>query len=84
MPILAPGFRELNHKRITQLAKEGLSPQTIAGVIRDETQSDVKLNAADIRSYLKIQDYASKRMLISQRTMRALRREQQSLNIVPV
>ncbi|KRP70931.1 hypothetical protein TX24_08910 [Pseudomonas lactis] len=48
MPILAPGFRELNHKRITQLAKEGLSPQTIAGVIRDETQSDVKLNAADI------------------------------------
>lgn len=83
MPILAPGFRELNHKRINQLAQDGLSPQKIAGVIREETQSDVKLNAADIRSYLKIQVAASKRMLISKRTMRSLQGEQQPLDILP-
>lgn len=83
MPILAPGFRELNHKRINQLAKDGLSPQMIAGVIREETQSDVKLSAADIRSYLKIQEAASKRMLIRKRTMRSLQGEQQPLDILP-
>lgn len=83
MPILAPGFRELNHKRINQLAQDGLSPQKIAGVIREETQSDVKLDAADICSYLKIQEAASKRMLISKRTMRSLQGEQQPLDILP-
>lgn len=83
MPILAPGFREKNHKRINQLAKDGLSPQMIADVIREETQSNVKLNAADIRSYLKIQEAASKQMLIRKRTMCSLQGVQQPLDILP-
>ncbi|NMG31836.1 hypothetical protein [Aromatoleum evansii] len=77
MPILAPLFREVNHNRIDQLHEAGLTPQTIASVICDETKSQVKLTASDVRSYLKVQDAAAKQMLISQRTMRALLKEPQ-------
>ncbi|MGQ7860236.1 hypothetical protein ACUN0G_13200 [Pseudomonas sp. 32A] len=70
MPVLAPLFREINYSRITQLDEAGMSAQTIANIIRDETDSQVKLTPSDIRSYLKIQDVASERMLITKPTMK--------------
>ena len=78
MPLLAPLFREMNHNRINQLHKSGLSPQSIASVICDETKSQIRLTVSDIRSYLKVQEAAAGQMLISQRTMRALLGESQS------
>ncbi|AZE39150.1 hypothetical protein C4K06_6162 [Pseudomonas chlororaphis subsp. aureofaciens] len=70
MPVLAPLFREINYSRITQLDEAGMSPQTIVSIIRDETDSEVKLTPADIRSYLKIQNVASEQMLITKPTMK--------------
>ncbi|MDR6680169.1 hypothetical protein [Pseudomonas oryzihabitans] len=70
MPLFAPVFREVNYARITQLDQTGMTPQTIAHIIRDETQSEVRLTPADIRSYLKVQGAASKRMLISKPAMK--------------
>ncbi len=70
MPVLAPLFREINYSRITQLDEKGMSPQTIVSIIRDETDSQVKLTPADIRSYLKIQGVASEQMLITKPTMK--------------
>lgn len=77
MPLLAPLFREVNHNRIKQLHDADLSPQSIASIICDETKSQVKLTASDVRSYLKVQDAAAAQMLIGQRTMRALLKETQ-------
>lgn len=69
MPVLAPLFREINYSRITQLDEAGMSAQTIAKIIRDEN-SELKITPADIRSHLKIQDVASKQMLITKPTMK--------------
>lgn len=73
MPLLAPAFRELNFHRINQLSGADLSPSTIAGVINDETNHALRITAADVRSYLKIQAAASKQMLVSSKATRAIK-----------
>jgi hypothetical protein len=69
---MSPWFRDRNYARIIQLDNAGYSPQTIAGIINDESESQVKYTASDIRGYLKVQADASKRMLISKRNLQAV------------
>lgn len=71
MPIMAPVFREINLARIEELAQT-LSDATIASIIRDET--DLRIDANDVRSYRTINAAASSKMLVSRKTMRAVTR----------
>lgn len=75
MPLLSIPFREINYSRIRELIDAGLSCESIASVITDESPSGTKLTATDIRGYIKVQETASVKMLISQKKMRALKRE---------
>lgn len=75
MPVMSPFFRNLNYSRISRLDNLGYSPQTIAGMIRDESESQIQCTASDIRGYLKVQAAASKRMLISKRNLQAVMEE---------
>jgi hypothetical protein len=67
MPILAPGFRELNYQRTRSKAAKGVSSQDIAQKMNETIQPEDPLTPADINGYLKVQKYASQQMLLRKR-----------------
>lgn len=72
MSIVSAGFREYNLARINKLASGKLSNETIAAVIKDETDDAFKITAADVGGYLKMSKATSKQVLISADAAKAL------------
>lgn len=72
MGMMDPVFREINLDRIKELRDNKLSDKTIAGIVTDQTGVDV--TEQDITSYMKMNDLASKRMLVNKKTLQTVKK----------